>query len=174
MSDVEWMHAVSEDGGARFVLGTVGEHPLVCVGVNPSTATPERLDATVTRVARRARALGFDSWVMLNLYPQRSTDPAGLERTADPALMAANEREIARVFATRPDALLAAWGTLIGSRPYLADSARRIVALADSAGCTWSALGPPTAAGHPRHPLYVRNDAALVPFDARRYVAQLP
>lgn len=174
MSDVEWIHVVSEDGGARFVLGTVGEHPLVCVGVNPSTATPERLDATVTRVARRARALGFDSWVMLNLYPQRSTDPTGLDRTVDPALMAANEREVARIFSKHSGSLLAAWGTLITVRPYLADSARRIVALADAAGRPWFALGTPTTAGHPRHPLYVRNDAALVPFDARRYVDQLP
>lgn len=168
------MHVVSEDGGARFVLGTVGAHPFVCVGVNPSTATPARLDATVTRVARRASALGFDSWVMLNLSPERSTDPAGLSPHADPALVAANERAIAEVFASGPGALLAAWGTLIDSRPYLPEAARRIIALAEAYDCPWSALGAPTAAGHPRHPLYVRNDAPLTPFDARRYADQLP
>lgn len=174
MGDTEWMHVVSADDGARFVLGTVGEHPFVCVGVNPSTATPERLDATVTRVARRAAALGFDSWVMLNLYPQRSTDPADLHERADAALVADNERAVADILRRRPGALCAAWGTLIGSRPYLAGLARRVIAIADTAGCSWSALGNVTAAGHPRHPLYVRGDAPLVPFNARAYAAQLP
>lgn len=168
------MHVVSADRDARFVLGTVGEHPFVCVGVNPSSATPERLDATVTRVARRAAALGFDSWVMLNLYPQRSTDPGRLDERADAALVTDNERAVAEVLSRRPGALCAAWGTLIGSRPYLPQLARRLIAIADTAGCSWSALGDVTAAGHPRHPLYVRNDAPLVPFDAQRYSAQLP
>ena len=31
----------------RYVLGRVGRHPLVCIGINPSTAQPGALDPTL-------------------------------------------------------------------------------------------------------------------------------
>ena len=66
------------DGSARFVLGTVGVNPLVCFGINPSTAVPNALDRTVACVSRFAAGNEYDSWAMLNLYPQMSTDPKGI------------------------------------------------------------------------------------------------
>ena len=33
----------------RYVLGRVGTHPLVCIGINPSTAQPGALDPTLKR-----------------------------------------------------------------------------------------------------------------------------
>ena len=59
----------------RYVLGRVGRHPLVCIGINPSTAQPGALDPTLKSVERLANANGFDSWIMFNVYPQRATDP---------------------------------------------------------------------------------------------------
>ena len=47
----------------RYVLGRVGTHPLVCIGINPSTAQPGALDPTLKSVERLAAANGFDSWV---------------------------------------------------------------------------------------------------------------
>ena len=38
----------------RYVLGRVGKHPLVCIGINPSTAQPGALDPS----PRRSRAPG--------------------------------------------------------------------------------------------------------------------
>ncbi|WP_370567037.1 DUF1643 domain-containing protein [Leucobacter sp. cx-169] len=55
------LYANTPDDSARFLLGTVGTNPLVCMGVNPSTATPEKLDRTVTRVARYAELNDHDS-----------------------------------------------------------------------------------------------------------------
>ena len=55
----------------RYVLGRVGTHPLVCIGINPSTAQPGALDPTLKSVERLAAANGFDSWIMFNVYPQR-------------------------------------------------------------------------------------------------------
>lgn len=64
----------------RYVLGRVGRHPLVCIGINPSTAQPGALDPTLKSVERLANANDFDSWIMFNVYPQRATDPNDMDR----------------------------------------------------------------------------------------------
>ena len=46
----------------RYVLGRVGKHPLVCIGINPSTAQPGALDPTLKSVERIARFDG--SWLV--------------------------------------------------------------------------------------------------------------
>ena len=115
----KWIYERTADNAARFVLGTVGARPLVCVGVNPSTAAPGDPDLTVSKVAEFASRNGFDSWVMLNLYPQRSTDPKGMHLVPDLGLCAENERCVSDLIAGRPLTILAAWGELIRSRHYL-------------------------------------------------------
>lgn len=35
----QWLYRPNVDNSARFVLGTVGDNPLVCFGVNPSTTS---------------------------------------------------------------------------------------------------------------------------------------
>ena len=71
----------------RYVLGRVGKHPLVCIGINPSTAQPGALDPTLKSVERLANANGFDSWIMFNVYPQRATDPNDMDKTPDLSLI---------------------------------------------------------------------------------------
>lgn len=168
----EWIWERTADNSSRFVLGTVGADPLVCFGINPSTAVPNKLDPTVTRVSNFAARHDFDSWVMCNVYPQISTDPTGIHRTVDPELTAANMQHIAQLVADRPLTVLAAWGVLIDSRPYFLDAVRDLVMLPELAKCRWVSLGPPTKAGHPRHPLYLKATTQLVPFDIHRYVAR--
>jgi hypothetical protein len=174
----QWVYEPSADGLARFVLGTVGENPLVCFGINPSTATPSALDRTVARVSRFAADNGYDSWTMLNVYPQISTDPKGLDRVYQADLKTENERTIARLLGERrsdqPRTLLAAWGGLIESRAYLPRLLRDIVQLTANAGCDWVSLGQPTQRDHPRHPLYVKGSTPFKPFSADRYVQALP
>lgn len=114
-----WIYKHSMDNSARFVLGTEGENPLVCVGVNPSTAAPGEPDRTISKVMAFASRNGFDSWVMLNLYPQRSTDPKGMHLAYSSELKAENQRQIAELIDGRQLTLLAAWGALIRLRPYL-------------------------------------------------------
>jgi len=170
----EWVWERKADGSARFVLGTVGENPLVCFGINPSTAVPDVLDRTVARVSRFAAANGFDSWTMLNVYPQIATDPKDLDRVHEPALKAENERQIASVIDGRPLTLLAAWGVLVGSRSYLPGLLADILKLTTAVGCEWVSLGEPTKGGHPRHPLYLPASTRLQPFDVDHYLAERP
>ncbi len=165
-----WLYERSDDGAARFVLGTRGDNPLVCFGVNPSTARPGALDPTVRRVAGFARDSGFDSWIMLNIYPQIATDPMDMDRAHRQDLKLENERHIARVLTNRRMTLLAAWGGLIATRPYLQPLLHDIVAGAKLAASRWSSLGTLTKDGHPRHPLYVRAATELTPFDIDTYL----
>nr|WP_243752242.1 DUF1643 domain-containing protein [Leucobacter weissii] len=167
-----WLYENNGDNSARFVLGTVGENPLVCFGINPSTAVPGALDPTVRRVAGFAAGGGYDSWVMLNVYPQIATDPKGIHRTFDPSLKSANEQSIERLIAGRPLGVLAAWGGLIESRGYLPTLLADIVSITDAAGRTWMSLGELLGSGHPRHPSRARGDLPLQPFDVSSYLSR--
>jgi len=72
------IYSKSPDNKYRYALGTKGKKTLYCFGINPSTATPEKYDPTVTRVKKVALKNGFDSVVMLNIYPLRATNPDDL------------------------------------------------------------------------------------------------
>lgn len=168
----QWIWEKTADNSSRFVLGIAGQNPLVCFGINPSTAVPNALDPTVTRVSKFAAQNNFDSWTMFNVYPQISTDPKGMHRMLDPALKAENERHIAQVVGGKPLTMLAAWGVLVESRPYLIDAMRDIVNLPELTQCNWVSLGNLTKACHPRHPLYLKSTTRLAPFDIHRYVTR--
>ncbi|GAA4492553.1 DUF1643 domain-containing protein [Microbacterium panaciterrae] len=163
-----WIYERNGDNTARFVLGTAGQNPLVCVGVNPSTAEPGDPDLTVAKVAGFAQRNGFDSWVMLNLYPQRSTDPHGMHAAFDPALKAENERRVAEFLSGRRLSLLAAWGKTIAVRPYLWQMLEGLVSVAE--GCTWTSIGDLLKSGHPRHPSRARYAWPLQDFDVESYL----
>ena len=56
-----WLYVPNCYGEYRYILGTRGSNPLICVGINPSTAAPDDLDNTLKSVARIADANGYDS-----------------------------------------------------------------------------------------------------------------
>src|SRR5947209_11128502 len=71
----------------RYRLDRVWDNarpPLAFGMLNPSTADHERNDATIERCERRARALGFGSLIVWNLFAFRSTTPAALKVQLDP------------------------------------------------------------------------------------------
>ena len=46
--DVEkWLYAPNFYSEYRYILGTRGKNPLICIGINPSTAQPGALDNTL-------------------------------------------------------------------------------------------------------------------------------
>lgn len=171
VNNEQWIYVPSDDSTARFVLGTEGQKPLVCFGINPSIAVPSKLDPTVTRVRNIATRNQFDSWVMLNVYPQISTDPKGIHRVFDPELKSANERHIEQFLGGRSLTILGAWGGLLDSRSYFRSLLADIVKVTDVSGCTWVSLGEPLSGGHPRHPSRARNDLLLEPFDMGAYLS---
>jgi len=169
----KWIYSPNSGNSARALLGTHGVQPLVCVGINPSTAAPGDLDRTVATVRRVAVKHGFDSFMMLNVYPQRATDPRDMHVTMDAQLHAWNMESIAQFVGGRSLSVWAAWGTLIGKRRYLPQALRDISAMPELVNASWLSRGPRSKAGHPHHPLYVRADAELDSFDLRAYLARL-
>ena len=64
-----WLYIPDHYEEYRYILGTRGQRPLICLGVNPSTAAPGALDNTLKSVERIAHHNGFDSFVMLMSMP---------------------------------------------------------------------------------------------------------
>lgn len=65
ITETRWLYERTTDNAVRFVLGTIGANPLICFGINPSTAEPGNLDPTVNYVSSIATSNGYDSFVML-------------------------------------------------------------------------------------------------------------
>ena len=167
----KWLYVPDFYTEYRYILGTRGARPLICIGVNPSTAAPDDLDNTLKSVQRIADANGFDSFIMFNVYAQRATRPQDMERERNEALhrenMAAFEY-VLRLSDGAP-AIWAAWGNIIEMRGYLKDCVLDMIGLGEKYGARWYTAGKRSAKGHPHHPLYLRKDSALDPFDAKEY-----
>jgi len=145
-----------DNTSVRFVLRSKGTKPLVVVGINPSTANADKPDRTMSRVMGFAERNGFDSFIMLNLYPQRTPRPAELHRTREETLHRRNLEEIkSALFGLNSPSVLLAFGDNIGCRGYLRDCLKDIVETISPLNPRWLHVGSLTKKGNPRHPLYV-------------------
>lgn len=161
---------------SRYSLGQEGTNPLVCFGVNPSTAKPNDLDPTVASVARFALERGYDGWLMFNVYPQRATNPDKMHKKFQLSLHEENLRVIERLLFRLPNKkadIWCAWGTLIEKRPYLSRCLSDIFEILDKTDCQYYTRGKISKAGHPHHPLYLKKSSPMDPFDAKRYIELL-
>jgi hypothetical protein len=165
-----WIYERAYDNKARFLLGEKGDRTLICIGINPSTAEPGKLDNTLRSVKRFSKDLHYDSWMMLNVYPQRATDPNKLHDEIDPKYHAENLGHIRSFLRSGTFDIWAAWGRLITKRPYLSACLHDIVAIAREHLIDWYTVGKTTKAGHPHHPLYLRKTLGLAAFNINEYL----
>ena len=173
--DIEkWIYAPNFYSEYRYILGTRGKNPLICIGINPSTAQPDNLDNTLKSVERIALGNGFDSFIMFNVYAQRATSPDDMEKTYNPLLHRENLEAFRYVLSIseRP-AIWAAWGAIIEKRKYLPECVADMLSISREYDAQWFCAGPISKKGHPHHPLYLRKDEKLKPFDTESYLKQL-
>jgi len=173
----KWLYVPDFYTEYRYILGTRGKKPLICIGVNPSTAAPDDLDNTLKSVERIALFNGYDSFIMFNVYAQRATRPEDMDRERSEMLhrenMAAFRYILEASLPHRP-AIWAAWGNIIEMRAYLPRCVEDMIVAGEEFGAEWFTAGKRSKKGHPHHPLYLRKDSPLDVFsDIREYCKSL-
>ena len=141
--DIEkWLYAPNFYSEYRYILGTRGKRPLICIGINPSTAQPGALDNTLKSVERIALGNGFDSFIMFNVYAQRATKPDDMERQCNLHLHQENMEAFRYVLSiSEQPTVWAAWGAIIEKRDYLAHCVRDMVEIGQRYGASWQCAG---------------------------------
>lgn len=142
-------------------LGGFGP-PMVFVMLNPSTADMQEDDPTWTRCIGFGRRFNRECVVAMNLYPFRTPYPEELRDA---------HRRGVDIIGPRGDQpldnlvghVVCAWGP--PKWPFIRDRIRDIVSLLKRRGHTLYCLGT-SKDGSPRHPLMLRNDAQLMPWEA--------
>ena len=170
----KWLYAPNFYSEYRYILGTRGKKPLICIGINPSTARPDALDNTLKSVERIALHNGYDSFLMFNVYAQRATSPDDMERLCNEALHRENMEAFRYVLGlSEAPAVWAAWGAIIEKREYLPRCLRDMLCAGEEYGARWYCAGAISKNGHPHHPLYLRKDEVLREFDVKGYLERL-
>lgn len=167
----KWLYAPNFYSEYRYILGTRGQNPLICIGINPSTAKPDELDNTLKSVERIAHGNGYDSFIMFNVYAQRATNPDTMEKNCNPLLHQENLEAFRYILSISDHpSVWAAWGAIIEKRNYLPTCVKDMVSIGETYGASWYCAGPCSKKGHPHHPLYLRKDEKLRPFDIINYL----
>ena len=167
----KWIYAPNFYSEYRYILGTRGANPLICIGINPSTARPDDLDNTLKSVERIALGNGFDSFIMFNVYAQRATDPDTMERRCNMLLHRENLEAFQYVLSiSEKPAVWAAWGTIIEKRDYLIRCLQDMIDVGERYSARWFCAGALSKKGHPHHPLYLRKDEKIREFDIKAYL----
>ncbi len=144
----------------RYLLTRAWDHvpqAMTWIMLNPSAADAFMDDPTIRRCVSFARREHFGSIRVVNLFALRATDPRELLACDDP--VGPDNDRFLRDHGTATLAV-AAWG----AGGALAGRGRDVGRMLAGAGAKLLCLGV-TADGHPRHPLYVRADAPLLPWE---------
>ncbi len=123
------------------------------VMLNPSTATEVQNDPTVERCERRARAMGYGAFQVVNIFAYRATDPQDMRRAADPIGPENNAAILAAI--DWADIAICAWGT---HGAHLGRGGH-VTGMLRASGKALHHLGL-TQAGAPKHPLYIGYSVA--------------
>ncbi len=173
----KWLYVPNAYTEYRYILGTKGVNPLICIGINPSTAKPDDLDNTLKSVERTAAFNGYDSFIMFNVYAQRATNPKDMDCDFNEFLHNENMNAFRYVMESYGDgnrpAVWAAWGTIIEKRPYLLKCVADMVGIGNEYGAQWFTVGKRSVKGHPHHPLYLKNGTPTEEFDVCEYLNTL-
>jgi hypothetical protein len=144
----------------RWLGQTFPGRYMLFIGMNPSTADALVNDPTCAREWSFAQREGFDAMVKANVGDYRATDPRMLLAPGVVASSVDNLPAI-RAAAARADKVVLCHGKL---NKALAPAGRALVEAMKSDGVTLWSFGQ-NADGSPKHPLYLRGDTPLRPFE---------
>lgn len=164
VSQVDKSAELSECGRYRWWLRRSWEegsdsNRVVCfVMLNPSTADANVDDPTIRRCIGFAKAWGYNTLVVRNLFPWRATDPKELKLAKNPTGGHRGNNEL--IAACTADMVVCAWGAGV---PFDRDVEAMNLFSPWASGVQLWCLGL-TKHGHPRHPLYVPGDVTPIRF----------
>ena len=148
---------IGDADNVRYLLYKKGERVMFVFGINPSTANDSSPDNTIRRVMGFAEREGFDGFAMLNVYPQRCTNPNLLHSACDETLHKQNMAIIVDIISRHSTpVILVAFGNLIDKRKYLKDCFRDIAKALRPYNPKWKQIGELTKSGNPKHPLMAK------------------
>lgn len=159
--------AATISGCARYrydLIRTWGEGPKVLwIMLNPSTADADLDDPTIRRCIGFSKSWGYAGLTVVNLYALRATDPKVLLDAADP--IGPDNAAVIKFHleSGAHDVAVAAWGAWWRSQRHRPPRLN-VEMFAERAYVPMRCLGK-TKAGDPRHPLYVKADALLHPWE---------
>ena len=139
----------------RYVLERTWDYDtpkISFIMLNPSMADELKNDPTIERCERRAKALGFGSLRVCNIFAYRATDPMVMKSVEDPIGGAENDAWI-RGCCIWSDVIVCAWGchgSHRGRGEQVESMLRESVEAAFHLGIN--------KGGAPKHPLYVGYD----------------
>ena len=113
---------------------------------------------------------GVDSSVVAALLLDAGHAVTGATMVLHEENMRAFEYILSGVEKGRSPAVWAAWGNIIEKRSYLPRCVEDMIALGERYGAQWFTAGKRSVKGHPHHPLYLRKDEKLRPFDTESYL----
>lgn len=170
----KWIYVPGEYRDYRYLLGTRGENPVICIGINPSTAEPENLDNTLKSVERLAHFNGYDSFIMFNVYAQRATRPKDMDAEVNTFLHNENMKAFDYVLSHSQNATVwAAWGSIVNERDYLKSCVKEMIEIGEKYNAKWVHAGKLLKSGHPHHPLYLCKTTPFEDYDIKDYVDTL-
>jgi len=154
--------SLSEDKLYRYELtrrwGECSDY-VAWVMLNPSTADALEDDPTIRRCLKFTERLGYGKLVVVNLFAFRATDPKKLLDAEDP--IGPQNAVFLRDALLKGSLKIAAWGSVPNK---LREAIAPVIAVMKASGYDLKCLGT-TKDGSPRHPLYLRSDAELRPWE---------
>jgi len=147
----------------RYVLtrewGAPPGSSIAFVGLNPSTADKEHDDPTVKKCWTWAADWGYSSFVMLNVYAYRATNPKCLRTIADPT--GVRNDEFLSKYASSAGRVIVAWGR--GKTKADRERFRDVCELLSSLAIPLYCLRK-NKDGSPHHPLYLPAAITAIPY----------
>ncbi len=149
---------ISDDKQFRYSLHRTWEptlQRLIFVMLNPSTADSMKDDPTIKKLIKFARGWGFGGIIVRNLFAFRATDPKELLTAADP-VGPKNDMFLKTIYPR----CVVAWGT----NGTLLNRDKTVLKMLRKKGVELLCMGK-SKDGHPLHPLFLKGDTQLVPYN---------
>ncbi|AVR47050.1 hypothetical protein C7S20_18350 [Christiangramia fulva] len=161
------------DQHKRFILAKKGKKNLLVIGLNPSTANEKALDSTSKNINQIALNNGFDGWLLVNLYPQRSSKPVDLDITEDKTLFWQNIHWIKHILDRDQFQIHEAWlcwgdGVDTMGRYYLKQAAGYLYRELKDFKFSYNVIGT-TRSGNPCHPSPQSVNCHIGPVDKVKF-----